>query len=266
MSKKKLLTAVISLVLVIAVALPGTLAVSNATATGETPATTAPAEEVKCTCGAAEGEAHAATCALNNIPTETQPTEGEPTQGETPEQKTCTCEAPEGEPHKEGCPLYVDPNAPAETTDPATDPAEGEGTQAPEVLTCTCDPVREEGQPHESTCPLYEGPKHIGTCSDDCSDENCTCGCHLFNKIMACTTLDDIWALLDSATEEELKALTEEQNQKIDEKITALEPEPAPAIVIENTAEGTVQSEIYTPTRDVTNVAPFRAPVTGSGN
>lgn len=258
MSKKKLLTAVISLVLVIAVALPGTLAVSNATATGETPeGTTAPAEELKCTCGAAEGEEHKATCALRSLPA------GED-RGEPTEEKTCTCAAPEGEPHKEGCPLYVDPNAPADPTAPATDPAEG--TQAPEVLTCTCDPVREEGQPHEQTCPLYDGPKHIGTCSDDCTDENCTCTCHLFNKIMACTTLDDIWTLLDNATEEELKALTEEQNRQIDEKITALEPEPVPAIVIESTTEGTVQSEIYTPTRDVTNVAPFRAPVTGSGN
>lgn len=240
MNKKKLFAVVISLALVIAVVLPGTLAVStdqtSSNGTIEVPTeTTTPAP------GTTETPAPGET----EVPVET-PTE-EPA-------KTCTCDPQpaEGEAHKEGCPLYVAPEQPTEAE-----------------KTCTCDPTPAEGEAHKEGCPLYVAPEkpadpsHIDTCSDDCTDAECKCACHLFNKIMACTTLDDIWAAFDEASDETVNALTDEQNAQIDAKIEALEPAPAPAVVIEESNEETVPSEIVYRTVNYTFVAPFGDPVTG---
>lgn len=240
MNKKKLFAVVISLALVIAVVLPGTLAVStdqtSSNGSIEVPTeTTTPAPDTT------ETPAPEVT----EVPTET-PTE-EPA-------KTCTCDPQpaEGEAHKEGCPLYAAPEQPAEAE-----------------KTCTCDPAPAEGEAHKEGCPLYVAPEqpadpsHIDTCSDDCTDAECKCPCHLFNKIMACTTLDDIWAAFDEASDETVNALTDEQNAQIDAKIEALEPAPAPAVVIEESNEETVPSEIIYRTVNYTYVAPFGDPVTG---
>ena len=240
MNKKKLFAVVISLALVIAVVLPGTLAVStdqtSSNGTIEVPTeTTTPAP------GTTETPAPEGTEAPVETPTE------EPA-------KTCTCDPQpaEGEAHKEGCPLYVAPEQPAEAE-----------------KTCTCDPAPAEGEAHKEGCPLYVAPEqpadpsHIDTCSDDCTDADCKCPCHLFDKIMACTTLDDIWAAFDEASDETVNALTDEQNAQIDAKIEALEPAPAPAVVIEESTEETVPSEIVYRTVNYTYVAPFGDPVTG---
>lgn len=240
MNKKKLFAVVISLALVIAVVLPGTLAVStdqtSSNGTIEVPTeTTTPAP------GTTETPAPEETEAPVETPTE------EPA-------KTCTCDpAPaEGEAHKEVCPLYAAPEQPTE-----------------EAKTCTCDPKPAEGEAHKEGCPLYiapekpAAPSHIDTCSDDCTDAECKCACHLFNKIMACTTLDDIWAAFDEASDETINALTDEQNAQIDAKIEALEPAPAPAVVIEESNEDTVPSEVVYRTVNYTFVAPFGDPVTG---
>lgn len=240
MNKKKLFAVVVSLALVIAVVLPGTLAVStdqaSSNGTIEVPTeTTTPAPDTTET-PAPEG---------TEAPTET-PTE-EPA-------KTCTCDPQpaDGEAHKEGCPLYAAPEQPAEAE-----------------KTCTCDPAPAEGEAHKEGCPLYVAPEkpadpsHIDACSDDCTDADCKCPCHLFNKIMACTTLGEIWAAIDEASDETLNALTDEQNAQIDTKIKALEPAPAPAVVVEESNEETVPSEVVYQTVNYTYVAPFGDPVTG---
>ena len=241
MNKKKLIAAVICLVLVITAALPGTLAVSADAASSD-------------------GTISVATPETAQTPDDSVVTDDAAPQSEseTPaEPKTCTCDpAPaEGEAHKEGCPLYVAPEKPAE-----------------EPKTCTCDPAPAEGEAHKEGCPLYVAPEkpdeetpavHIEGCSDDCKAEDCKCACHLFNKIMACTTLDDIWAAFDEASDETVNALTDEQNAQIDAKIEALEPAPAPAVVIEESTEETVPSEIVYRTVNYTYVAPFGEPVTG---
>lgn len=215
MKNRKGFALIISLVLVIGVALPGTLAFSTdqaatngeltvaeetPTPTPEVTETPTPTEEPKPT--------------ETPVPSETE----KPAETEAP--KECTCSAAEGEAHKEGCPLYAAPEKPAD-------------------------------------------PSHIDTCSDDCTDADCKCPCHLFNKIMACTTLDDIWAAFDEASDETVNALTDEQNAQIDAKIEALEPAPAPAVVIEESDEETVPSEIVYRTVNYTFVAPFGDPVTG---
>lgn len=232
MKNKKVLALLVSLVLIVAVALPGTLAVSSdqdAVNSGFTVDTASPAPE-------------------------TQETTGEPEQPidpENPEQPaepelTCTCDpAPaEGEAHKEGCPLYVAP------------------------LTCTCEPQPAEGEAHKEGCPLYVDPNapivinHIETCLEGCTGEECTCVCHLYEKIMAAETLDEIWTLLDNASEETINALTDEMNAKIDARIVAIEPAPAPAIVIDESSPS-VESEVWLPATNYAYVAPFGAPATG---
>lgn len=218
MKSRKGFALIISLVLVIGIVLPGTLALSTdqAATNGEltvTEETPTPTPEVTETPTPTEEPKPTET----PVPSETE----KPAETEAP--KECTCSAAEGEAHKEGCPLYAAPEKPDEET------------------------------------PVV----HIEGCSDDCTDADCKCPCHLFNKIMACTTLDDIWAAFDEASDETVNALTDEQNAQIDAKIEALEPAPAPAVVIEESDEETVPSEIVYRTVNYTNVAPFGDPVTG---
>lgn len=215
MKNKKGFALIISLVLVIGIVLPGTLALSTdqAATNGEltvTEETPTPTPEVTETPTPTEEPEPTET----PVPSETE----KPAETEAP--KECTCSAAEGEAHKEGCPLYAAPEKPAD-------------------------------------------PSHIDICSDDCTDADCKCTCHLMKKIMACTTLDDIWAAFDEASDETVNALTDEQNAQIDAKIEALEPAPAPAVVIEESDEETVPSEIVYRTVNYTNVAPFGDPVTG---
>lgn len=104
---------------------------------------------------------------------------------------------------------------------------------------------------------------HIETCSDDCEDEECLCPCHLFDRLMACETLEELYALAEEIPEEQLLELTEEQNAKIEEKIAELEPEPLPEVKIPESTDKPVLSEIVYPTVNFDNVAPFGAPVEG---
>ena len=156
---------------------------------------------------------------------------------------------------------------PTETAAPSASPETSE-LPAPSATPAQCTCGAAEGEAHKEGCPLYAKPvpddfKHMGTCTKDCTDAECKCPCHLFNKIMACTTLEEIWAAFDEASDETVNALTDEQNAQIDAKIEALEPAPAPAVVIEESNEETVPSEIVYGTVNYTFVAPFGDPVTG---
>ena len=166
---------------------------------------------------------------------------------------------------------------PTETTTPApdtTEPPVPEGTEAPAetpteepVKTCTCDPKPAEGEAHREGCPLYVKPvsnasKHIDTCTEGCTGEDCKCPCHLFDRLMACQTLEEIEAIIKATPEDVLKSLSEEQVAQVEAYMDSLMPAPLPAIVIEE-SEPPVESEIYRPTVNYTNVAPFGEPVTG---
>lgn len=236
--KNKIFAAIVCIVLAVAMVVPSTLALSADTETGETaPATEAPTTP----------EAAPATEAPSEPPVPSEQPTQEPTEpGEQPTQEpTAPAEQPTEEP-----------------TVPAEQPTE-EPTEPPKE--CTCGAA--EGEPHKEGCPLYapsvEIVHNVEGCTDDCTDEECKCVCHLFKKIMACTTLDEIWALFEEATEEAIAALTDEQNELIDAKIAELEPAPAPAIVIEESTDEIVPSEIVYPTVNYTYVAPFGEPVTG---
>lgn len=85
----------------------------------------------------------------------------------------------------------------------------------------------------------------------------------LFERLMVCTTLEELFTLADETPEEELLALTDEENAQIEAKIAALEPEPLPAVVIEESSDEPVPSEIIYPTVNFDEVAPFGDPVVG---
>ena len=217
MKSRKGFALIISLVLVIGIVLPGTLALSTdqAATNGElmvTEETPTPTPEVTETPTPTEEPEPTET----PVPSETE----KPAETEAP--KECTCSAAEGEAHKEGCPLYAAPEKPAD-------------------------------------------PSHIDICSDDCTDADCKCTCHLMKKIMACKTLEEIEAIIKATPEDVLKSLSEEQVAQVEAYMDKLMPAPLPAMVIEE-SEPPVESEIYRPTVNYTNVAPFGDPVTGGNN
>ena len=213
MKNKKGFALIISLALVIAVVLPGTLALSTdqAATNGEltvTEETPTPTPEVTETPTPTEEPKPTETL----VPSETE----KPAETEAP--KECTCGAAEGEAHKEGCPLYVK--------------------------------------------PVSDASKHIDTCTEGCTGEDCKCPCHLFDRLMACQTLEEIEAIIKATPEDVLKSLSEEQVAQVEAYMDKLMPAPLPAIVI-GESEPPVESEIYRPTVNYTNVAPFGEPVTG---
>ena len=220
MKNRKGFALIISLVLVIGIVLPGTLALytDQAATNGEltvTEETPTPTPEVTETPTPTEEPEPTET----PVPSETE----KPAETEAP--KECTCSAAEGEAHKEGCPLYAAPEKPDEET------------------------------------PVV----HIEGCSDDCTDADCKCTCHLMKKIMECKTLEEIEAIIKATPEDVLKSLSEEQVAQVEAYMDKLMPAPLPAMVIEE-SEPPVESEIYRPTVNYTYVAPFGDPVTGGNN
>ena len=191
-------------------------------------------------------------------------------------------EAPETEESTEAA--EKETTAAEETTGAETpETSETSETKETEARECTCG--TEDGI-HDEDCPLYKETSkatasnattpttppapvtqvHIEGCTDDCTGENCACPCHkmsLFDRLMTCETLEQLFALVDATSEDELLALTEDENVQIAIKIEALEPEPYPAVVIDDTVEDTVQSEIVSLGVNISDVAPFRAPVEG---
>lgn len=245
MKNKKVLALLVSLVLIVAVALPGTLAVSSdqdAVNSGFTVDTASPAPE---TATPAPETATPAPETATPAP-ETQELTGEPKQAVAPEIPepvlTCTCDPSplKGEEHKEGCPL-----------------------------TCTCVSQPLTGTIHKEGCPLCVAPEapavinHLETCLEGCTGEECTCVCHLYEKIMACTSLDEVWAIMDTMTDEQWATLSESQFEAFDRLIAALDVIPAPEVPEEENDDPQIESEIIYPTVSYTNVAPFGAPVTG---
>lgn len=163
MKNRKGFALIISLVLVIGIVLPGTLALStdqtSSNGTIEVPTeTTTPAPDT----------------------TEPPVPEGTEAPAETPTEepvKTCTCDPKpaEGEAHKEGCPLYVAPEQPAEAE-----------------KTCTCDPKPAEGETHREGCPLYVKPTEENPFKELYDKLMATASIVEFKEICAAYTDDDI--------------------------------------------------------------------------
>lgn len=131
---------------------------------------------------------------------------------------------------------------------------------------------QQEKTPAETTTPTETAaPDHIEGCSDECNGQDCSCPCHgqsLFDRLMACNTLDEMYAIADAASEEEILALTDEENAQLEEKVSALEPEaPAeePEMLDEEAAgeDAPVPSVIIYPTVNFDHVAPLGEPAEG---
>lgn len=152
---------------------------------------------------------------------------------------------------------------PQPTTEPPapekTDETTETGTPDPSTPETT---VTETTVP-ETTVPVVKTSSHnLPTCTDQCAAEDCACVCHLVAKLLATENVDAFFALADTVTQEQYAAMTQEQLAQIDAHLTAIEPKPAPAIILDNN-DAPVASEICTPTKNFTNVAPLGDPVTG---
>ena len=235
MRKKKLLTAVISLALVISMVLPGTLAVSNGQDSGSTPAgTTAsavdPAPDAGKTGGTAAGNGETkaeAGSAGNQTPAQNENKTGT-TGGETggaqssenPENPAQSSENPENPQNPEESENSKNPENPE---DPEQQPeeekectcgaAEGEAHKVDcplyEAPECTCGAA--EGEAHKVDCPLYEAPEcTCGAAEGEPHKEDCPLYeapeaedyTDLFNRFLAAQTYEEFDAIYQELTEE----------------------------------------------------------------
>ena len=206
---KKVLVLVLSLVLLLGIAVPGTLAMAadpKAESTAATTEATVPATTAETTTATVETTAPAATVET------TAPA------GETKSQTAETVSAAQST------------AATTAATEPTT-PAATEETKAPET------------------------PAHIETCSDTCTTEGCKCPCHLYNKLMAAKSIEEMDAIFVATDDALLDALSDEQWEQIDAHFAEIAPAPIPALPTYDDAP--VTSEIVYVTKNYDNVAPF---------
>ena len=161
-------------------------------------------DEVVCTCGAEEGEAHAEGCALYVAPEEPElPAGGEP------DEVVCTCGATEGEAHTEECPLYV---VPEEYEPPVID-----------MMMCTCNAA--EGEAHAEDCVLYVAPAAVcEECgmtdghTEDCSQYDVEGRSSVFEQLWSASSLNEFWSVMMAEENREaiFQLTAEEINTLID--------------------------------------------------
>lgn len=144
-----------------------------------------------------------------------------------PEPDACTCGAEEGAAHAADCPLYTAPGAASPA--PAADPADP---------TPAADPAEPIPAAEIDTAAIVE-------------------------RLLAAATLEELAESVEALTDAEIAALSEEQIAAIEARFVALEPAPLPPVVIDETADAPVESEIFRPSRNYSNAAPFRDPVSG---
>ena len=88
----------------------------------------------------------------------------------------------------------------------------------------------------------------------------------LFERLMACETLEKLFNLASATSKEELQALTDDENAQIEAKIenlASIRLFPADEEEMNVETEEPIISEIIYPTVNFDNVAPFGAPVEG---
>lgn len=198
---KKVFALVLSLVLLLGIAVPGTLAMDADPKAESTAATeaTVPATTAETTAATVETTAPA---------------------GETKSKTEDDVSAAQA----------ADTAATTAATE-ATTPATTEETKAPET------------------------PAHIETCSDTCTTEGCKCPCHLYNKLMAAKSIEEMDAIFVATDDALLDALSDEQWEQIDAHFAEIAPAPIPALPTYDDAP--VTSEIVYVTKNYDNVAPF---------
>lgn len=202
--------------------------------------------------GEADGEGTAPAQETTDVVPEDTGDLGDEQQPDDEQPVVCTCGAAEGAAHAEDCPLYVNPEQPEDEKQPEDE----------QPVACTCGAA--EGAAHAEDCPLYVAPEQPEDEQQPVVTKlvDSTALTALFERLMAAETMEAFEAIIEETPEEQLKALTEEQVAQVEAHAESLEPEPLPPIDV-TPSEPPVQSEVYRPTVNYTNVAPFGAPVTG---
>ena len=168
MRSKKVITLLISLMLLVSIALPGTLAVAI------------DQEVASSSVMLTSGEQETPTPAPEEQEDQNEPVAPVNPEAPTEPENTCTCGTTD-DTHKEGCTLYVAPEAPAEPENTCTcgsaDGTHREGCPLYEAPVCTCDPKPAEGEAHQEGCPLYveqiESPEEVEIKYQVVGPENC---------------------------------------------------------------------------------------------
>jgi hypothetical protein len=242
MNRKKLFAVIISFAMAVCMVLPCALAV----AADQDPAT---------------DEFSVNDEATISVMEETPEEEGEetPMPEEMPEEEGEENPMPEETPEEEGEENPMPEETPEEDQEGEESPALGEmpaeveyPAETDDQEDCTCDPKPAEGEAHMEGCPLYVAPE-AGLSS-------------LYERLMACGTLEELFILIEATPEAELMQLSESEVAAVEAKITALEPEPLPPLVIEESTDVPVESEIVYPAVNFDNVAPFGDPVVGGAD
>ncbi len=235
---RKVICLLLSLVLVLGLTVPGTLATSldsdssvttmNVEASVETPDqnTVLTDEDASADIGD--------TAQLPADSADQQPG------ADTPEAES---DAPAVDPQPSGEPA---PAEEGEVTDPVTPPVAPEGAQ-------------EEAQPPVPGEEVKEPEvTHLETCTAECPVTGCQCTCHtIVDRFLACVTTEEMDIILASMTEEQIVSLTEEEVAAVDAHYASLESAPAPAVVEGIISEPPVQSVIVYETVNFDNVAKF---------
>ena len=135
----------------------------------------------------------------------------------------------------------------------------------PEPDACTCG--AEEGAAHAADCPLNNAPGAASpTPAADPADPTPAAEIDtaaIVERLLAAATLEELAESVEALSDAEIAALSEEQIAAIEARFVALEPAPLPPVVIDETADAPVESEIFYPSRNYSNAAPFRDPVSG---
>lgn len=270
MKNRKFLAALLSLTLIVAVAVPGTLGISIASAEtpdGEgvfnilpapgpldvlTPTETEEKEPAEEPSESAEPTGTPATD-VDTEPTETPA----PEESEAPEETEAPGESETPAPEVSEAPEATE--APEQTETPAPSESAPADPEAP-TEGQTGETVPSEGETVEGELPA-DPPAALA--ASPAVPEGSEADA-LYAELMACEELDAFQELVEAADEEILSQLTEEQLTRLEEKLAELEPEPLPEIVIGETTDVIVPSVIVeiTPAYSYTNVAPLGDPVT----
>ena len=160
-----------------------------------------------------------------------------------------TEESPSGSPAASDALLFEPVETPTEST-----PVPGETPAVEPTETPSESPVATSDSTSDQTDNEPSG-------EDGAADSEPT----LFDRLMACTALDELFSLLEETPEEELLMLTAEEWVQIECRIAELEPEPLPPVVPLETGDAPVLSQIIRITVNFDDVAPFGAPVLGDG-
>ena len=132
---------------------------------------------------------------------------------------------------------------PTETAAPSASPETSE-SPAPSATPAQCTCGAAEGEAHKEGCPLYVKPFDASS---------------VYDSLMACTTADEMDAILAALTEEQFAQFTDEQKAALEEHYQSLQGEEEPGEE-EGTGE---EADVGNGIVNVTDVAPFLPPVEG---